>query len=84
MLKEREQKNVETEVTIDDKTPKPPKRDIRSNFFGEESGINDAVINGSDKNKVDDRGELVPLPTDAACHACDACTQTGDDKDIEN
>ena len=78
MLKEHGQEHSKTEGTISNMSPRPPKRDIRSNFFSKED-CEDVVANKVDTIKPDVRGELVALPTDTACYACDACTQTGEE-----
>ena len=78
MLKEQGHESLKNGGTNDKLSPKPPKRDIRSNFFSKENPKT-IVTNGPDTNAdVKDELDKVILPTEAACHACDACTQTGD------
>jgi len=78
MLQERGHESLKNGETNDKLSPKPPKRDIRSKFFCKENPKT-IVTNGPDTNAdVKDEVDKVILPTEAACHACDACTQTGD------
>ena len=56
-------------------SPKPPKRDIRSGFSVKEDPKT-VPTNNPAKNGTTKEAE-VNLNTDAACFACDACTQTG-------
>ena len=77
MLKDHGQEHSEKEGTISKMSPRPPKRDIRSNFSSKENS-KDVVANAGDTIKPGVGGKLVDLPTDTACYACDACTQTGE------
>ena len=78
MLQERGHESFKNVETNDKLSPKPPKRDILSHFYEKENPKN-IVTNGADTNAVvREEVDEVILPTEAACHACDACTQTGD------
>jgi len=83
--RERNKVNVETkenERKKNEEPPKPPKRDARSNFYPSPELSNDQEIfqNSSGNKKLMEVG----VATDDACYACDACTQTGSEKERGN
>jgi len=83
--RERSKANVKTEENEykkNEEPPKPPKRDARSNFYPSQELSNDQEIfqNSSGNKKLMEVG----VATDDACYACDACTQTGSEKERGN
>jgi len=70
MLQTQSQENIKNGSEF---SPEPPKRDIRSGFSVKEDRKNNLTTS----KKASTREDGVTLNTDAACFACDACTQTG-------